>query len=158
MNLRVFLHACVALILGTFAAAAAAQLNVSYGQAIKQLYGFRMQNSPLADGTKRSLGMSPDSGAVLELVGPHENLRKASLIIAVPNDAPRVVAENSGRLLRFVANTMPGWKDGAAWVNRGLKKIVGGDYSDQMTVIGSRRITMSSMKAGALILVSVEPA
>jgi len=158
MNLRVCLHVCIAFLLATFAAAAAAQLNVSYPQAIKHLYEFQMKDSVLADGTKRYIGMSPDNGAVLELVGPHENLRKASLIIAVPNDAPRVVAQNSGRLLRFVANTMPGWNGSAAWVNRGLKQIVDGNYADQSTVIGSRRVTMSSMKDGALIFVSVEPA
>jgi hypothetical protein len=104
------------------------------------------------------MGMSPDSGAVLELIGPHENLSKASLIIAVPNDTPRVVAQNSGRLLRFVANTMPEWKGGSAWINLGLKKIVSGDFSERTAVIGPKRIKMSSMKAGALILVSVEPA
>lgn len=143
--------------LSLLSATANAQIYVSYNQAMKLLQTFDMQTSTLASGTERHMGMSPDKGAVLDLVGPKNNLTKASLVIAVPNDSQRVVAQNTGRLLRFIANTVPEWKGSTTWVNASLRKIADGDYSDSRTVVASKRVSMSSMKSGTMILVSVEP-
>ena len=133
--------------LSLLSATAHAQIHVSYNEAIKLLPGFDMQASKLAGGAERYMGMSPDNGAVLDLVGPKSNLTKASLVIAVPNDSQRVVAQNTGRLLRFIANTVPEWKGSTTWVNANLRKIADGDYSDTRTVVASKRRCSIKLRA-----------
>lgn len=133
-----------------------AQIDVSYDQAMRYLApSFNMEASSPVDGVERSTGLSDDKLALIELVGKRSNLIQASLMIVVPNDSAGAVAQNSGRLLRFVANTVPEWKGNASWIKSGLRKIAKGDYSDSTTTIGSKTVKMQSLKEGAMILTTI---
>ena len=135
---------------------AIAQIDVSYDQAMKHLApSFNMDASSPADGAERATGLSGDKLALIELIGKKSNLTQASLMIVIPNDSTQAVAQNSGRLLRFVANTVPEWKGDASWIKAGLRKIARGDYSDSTTSIGSKTVKMHSMKEGAMILTTI---
>lgn len=137
--------------------AASAQIAVTYLQAMKYLEpDFNLKGVGTPTGNRKIVGQSNDGIAVVELVGDLDNLTSASLTIAVPNDSENARARNSARLLRFIANTVPEWKGNSDWIKASLKKITRGDYSDSSTTVGSKKITMGSVRDGALILTTVE--
>jgi hypothetical protein len=136
--------------------AASAQIATTYLQAVRFLESdFNMNGVGTDPQTRKVVGQSKDGVAVIELVGDLDRLTSASLMIAVPNDSETARARNSARLLRFVANTVPEWKGNNQWIKASLRKIANGDYSDSTTTVGNKRVTMGSVKDGALILTTV---
>jgi hypothetical protein len=139
------------------ATTANAQIAITYLQAVKHLEAdFSFEGSGSSPSNRKIVGQSKDGLALIELVGDLDSLTSASLTIGVPNDSEAARARNAGRLLRFVANTVPEWKGNNRWVNASLKKIVNGDFSDRSTTIGSKRVTMRSIKEGGIVLTTVE--
>jgi hypothetical protein len=136
--------------------AASAQIAMTYLQAMKHLEpDFKIKGVGTQAGNRKIVGQSKDGVAVIGLVGELDNLTSASLMIAVPNDSENVRARNSARLLRFIANTVPEWKGNSDWIKVSLKKITRGDFSESSTTVGSKKITMGSVRDGALILTTV---
>lgn len=141
----------------SFATCTSAQIGVSYAKAMTNFeFDFNLKRVGVDPKTSKMVGQSKDGIAVIELVGDLDELSSASLMIAVPNDSEAARSRNGGRLLRFVQNTVPEWKGSTSWINGRLRKIAKGDFSDDSTTVGGKRVTMTTMKDGALILTTVE--
>ncbi len=130
-------------------------------KAIQSIYedpdiGFNFEFAPLADGTPRVMGTS-DSGsglASVELIGPPQNLTKATFIIFLPNDAPDVVARNSDYLFLFVKLAVPTWDQGTDWVTNNLE--IASARGEVRTQHGPLKIRFRILKGLAMATLTID--
>ena len=86
----------------------------------------------LNTGEPRILGQS-QGGAIIELIGPPNNLTVATMTVFLPHDATETVIRDSAYYLQgLVWNVLPEWKDGLSWVSNGLGRLVHGPVSTQL--------------------------
>lgn len=130
--------------------------------AVQEIYerssiGFTFENSSPVDGQPRVTGKSANNLAILELIGPPENLVKATMIVGVPNDNQQAVTENTIYLLGLLKQTSPGWTDSATWVSENVARTV--DSEEPITTIqGGQLISLSAFKELGFIMLNVEDA
>lgn len=61
-------------------------LKITYDEAMTSLADyFDMESSPLSDGTERYMATHDATASMLELIGPKEDITKATLVIFFPN-------------------------------------------------------------------------
>lgn len=61
----------------------------------------------LADGNPIVTYKAPNKICTLDLIGPKQNLKEASLMIGIPNDSPQLVFENTIYLAGFITQFVP---------------------------------------------------
>ncbi|MEE8189716.1 MAG: peptidoglycan-binding domain-containing protein [Kiloniellales bacterium] len=116
--------------------------------------GFEFENSPLADGRPRVTGTSKNGIALLELIGPPNNLSSATMTIGTPDDAPAAVAENSFYMMGFVKHAFPEWAGATSWVNSNLDRAV--DSGEIRRVYGSKQISISVTQGLGMISITIK--
>jgi hypothetical protein len=134
-----------------------AGLGLTYERATAYLAQFfAMESSTPVGGQDRYMGKNANGMAMLELIGPKSNLVGASLVFAVPGDAPNAVIQNSVLMVRFLKNTFPEWEECSAWVVDATR--CASTHGDRRTVLkNNKRLTVQGLKPLAMICVSVKP-
>ena len=78
------------------------------------------ESNTLDDGRPRRMSRNSDNMALFESIGDSNSPDSVTLIIGLPNDAPKVLIRNSAMVLRFVKNALPNWSDSTDWVSSTL--------------------------------------
>lgn len=108
--------------------------------------GFEFEESWLEDGRFRT--MASEDGALIELIGPSEDLSQASLLFDFPAEVNRF---NRSRLLvsiaiylAFLEETFPEWLDAGDWASTTIARL-GGD-GELSTTHGNKRLEVSDRR------------
>ncbi|MEO1148081.1 MAG: hypothetical protein AAFY26_21070 [Cyanobacteria bacterium J06638_22] len=120
--------------------------------------GFVFEEPALAQGQPRIMGTAPNQIALIELIGPPDNLTSAGILIGVPIDNNEAIAQNAAYTLGFLQVAVPGWTDGGDWLVRNLDAIHQGRARQASTVFGDKRIELVSLTEIGMVSLSVEPA
>lgn len=137
-------------------ALADASIGLSYAQATRDLgEHFVMSQSTPVNGQPRLFGMTADKLAILEVIGDLNNLTSATLILAIPKDAPAVVRRNSALLQYFARNATRNWSGSARWTVAALKRT---QQTDQPVSIirGSNRLTLTLERPLGFLMISIK--
>ena len=76
------------------------------------------------DGRARLWCESPDGLAILELIGPPQDISQASITVAVPSDSPGLLALNSVYMLGLMKQAAPRWPQGIDWLTANVSDVV----------------------------------
>lgn len=138
-------------------ASAGKKTGISYEQIMRYLSkSMTMKKSTSVRGQPRYMGESDDNLVMMEIIGDKRDITQATLIVGVPNDAPRkLLAWNGAMLMRFVQNATPGWSKSTEWTTAALKKAIDSEQTIS-TVRGSRKLTVSFQKSLSMIMVTVK--
>jgi hypothetical protein len=133
-------------------------LGISYDQMMQNLTTFfHMASSPLTTGKERYFGQNPGGAAILEIIGDKTDITQTALIIGLPNDNAQILVRNTGLMLLFLHNAVPGWSQAAHWTKITMGKFTTSQTNSATTQYGGKAITMSLTRPLGLILVTVEP-
>jgi hypothetical protein len=116
--------------------------------------GFTFEDSSDVDGQIRIMGTSPLEVAMLELIGPEDNLVAASLMFAIPNDRPDVIELHTIYALGLLNTAAPEWDDGVTWFTENLVSVADGGSAN--TTIGDKTVTVQFLPELSFVLLSVE--
>ena len=119
----------------------------------KSAINFTFEDSPLANGTPRLLGQSPDGLAILDLIGPQSNLTNVAMMVFVPSDAPDVIVKNSAYLLGLLNNTLPDWSGGTDWMTDNIP--VAQRRGEVQTSYGNAVVTLSVIPELGMLTLSI---
>lgn len=87
------------------------------------------------------MATSPHNGDFLvELIGPSENLSKATIIFGLPTHNRRVMLLNGAYSLGFLKKVFPEWTEASDWVASTLREL-GGDGERSITR-GNKTLTV----------------
>jgi hypothetical protein len=140
-----------------FSANAYAGTGVSFDQINAYLESYiTLKKSSAVDGQDRYMGSTADSLAVLEVIGPKNDVVQASLIVGLPNDAPQILARNMGMLIRFIKNVAPEWKGGSEWATAAIGKVTANPDKSEKKVVGRKLITMKLFQPLGMLSISVK--
>ena len=131
-------------------------IGISYSQIMEYLDQFiSMSKSSDVRGQTRYMGQTSDNLAMLEIIGNKEDISQATLMFAVPNDAPNILVRNSAMLLRFMKNIAPEWESGSNWSTSALKR-VGLTGKPEEIIIGDKSIKLSIIASLGFVSVTVK--
>jgi hypothetical protein len=119
--------------------------------------GFTFEESTPVDGQPRVSGKSRNGLAIMELIGPEEELTKATIIVGVPNNNQQAVTENAVYLLGLLKVTSPEWTEGTTWVTENLSEAASSD-EPITTIQGKQQISLQGYKELGFVSLAVEPA
>ena len=140
----------------TTAGNASAGIGVSYDQLMRNFARqFTMEKGVLKDGSLRYLGRGPDRISYLELVGPKNDLSRATFLFSMPKDSPAANENNIAQSARFVKITAPEWPGGRAWVSGTFQEFMAGSEKQSITK-GRKLITMEYIRSLRWVSISVE--
>ena len=127
---------------------------------IKSVYqhadvGFTFEDASLASGIPRSMGRSPDSTAILDLIGPRGNLTQVTLVVGLPNDAPKVVLKNMIYLIALPHHVLPGWAGASDWLEESITIVMAGG-EQQTTYFGKAEISLLFLRELGMLSLSIE--
>ena len=122
------------------------------------LLDFKFEGSRLNDGTYRTLASEGD--ALVELIGPSENLSEAALVLSFPV-AP--TSYNRDAFLTaivhytlFLEEVFPEWPDADDWVTTSIGEL-GGD-GERSTTHGDKRVKVTDLRESfGVFSIIVEP-
>ncbi len=107
----------------------------------------------LGSGEPRIMGQSQEGLALIELIGPPNNLKSATMLVALPNDSPETILFNSIYLLGLVRNVLPDWQDGTSWITSGLEAIPYGPVSTRRNHV---HVEMSLLESLGMISLTIK--
>lgn len=117
---------------------------------------FVFQDSSEVDGQPRIMAKSPDGLAIMEIIGPEEDIVQADITVAVPTDSPEIVAKNAVYLLAFFKTIFPrDYERLNDWWQANLQRAVKGGETIK-TTSGNAAVRLTAMKELGMICVAVE--
>lgn len=114
--------------------------------------GFQFSSSTPLDGQPRVFGKSKDGSTLIELIGPSENLRKATIMTELAKHSQT----SAVYLLAFIKKTSPGWNDSVDWLQNNVKLIGQGSKDEAVTTYGNQRIKLELFESIGTLMISVE--
>ena len=128
-------------------------------QAIQSVYegpdiAFTFESAPLADGTPRVVGESPDGLAFLELIGPEHDITKSTIMVGMPSDAPGVIVMNAAYMLGLLKHAVPAWTGAADWLADNLAAAA--EKGEARTAHGNVDVSLTSHSELGMVLLTVE--
>lgn len=91
--------------------------------AIREIYqkeGLTFSDSPLADGRPRSLGTTENNLKSIELIGPPENVRQASIYATMIGGGQDPLNRMKETMRTFLKTVAPDWGAGDAWLTTAM--------------------------------------
>ena len=132
-------------------------IDLSYGQVTRHLSKYiAMQNSTSVRSQPRSMGMTRDKMALLEVVGEKSNISQATLAIALPKDSQETVTRNGLFVLVFMSNIVPNWKESTTWTTNAIKEATLYPGEPVSTEHDNKKIEFTFEKPIAMLLVTVK--
>lgn len=116
--------------------------------------GFSFEQSTPVRGQPRVMGTSSDGLAILELIGPSNDLLHVSMIIGIPNDRPDVVLMNVVYLGSFLKKAMPEWEGSIDWLTAAIDKLPASDKVS--TTRGSTQVTLQNYGMLGMVILTVK--
>ena len=133
-------------------------IGISYYQVMEYLSKFfLMEKSTPVRGQERYMGQTPDSLAILEIIGNKNNISQATIMIGIPNDVPDKLVRNTIFAIRFLENTVPEWTNSNEWITANAKRVADiPGVSDAKVVKGNKLITMTFLKPLGMLTLTVK--
>ena len=121
---------------------------------VRSLFDFNFESSLLADGTPRVIGESPDGFAFLELIGPEQDITKATMMVAMPSDDPGIITLNSAYMLGLLSQVTPNWDEGPGWLADNFA--VAAEKGEAQTTWGHVEVSLTALTELGMVLLTVE--
>ncbi len=118
-------------------------------------WDFTFEEAVEVDGQPRVMGTAPNKLAIVELIGPDENLVSASVLIFLPNNNPEAVTQNTFYMLQMLSLVAPDWSDGTSWITDNLKTAQ--EQGEVKTTYGDIDFTLSVAEALGMVSLSAKP-
>ena len=115
---------------------------------------FTFESSLLADGTPRVIGQSPHGHAALELIGPEQDITKATMMVAMPSDDPGIITLNSAYMLGLLSQVTPNWDEGPDWLADNFA--VAAEKGEAQTTWGHVEVSLTALTELGMVLLTVE--
>lgn len=133
-------------------------IGVSYDQTMAYLSNFftTMSQDVTLKGQARHMGRTDDGLAMLEVLGPTDNIQSATLMVAIPKDNTVAVVRNGALLLRLLKNTVPEWEGSADWANSTLGHITRSQDTSEEISRGDKSIKMTVIKELGMVALTVQ--
>lgn len=116
--------------------------------------GFTFEEAEKVEGQPRVIGQSANGLAIMELIGPPNNLTYASMTAGIPNDNQKAVLENGIYLMGLLNLTTPEWNGNIDWFNDSLAKL--SDRKEIATVYSNLAITLTRYEEFGFIGLTIE--
>lgn len=116
--------------------------------------GFVFKEGAPVRGQPQVLGTSKNGLAMLQIIGPEDNIYEVSMLIGVPNDNPSVVAQNAVYLLGLVKVAAPDWDGGVQWVTDNLEIAI--QEGEATTTHGGLKFTLQAIKELGMVGLFIE--
>lgn len=122
------------------------KIGVSYEQVMQyfrseKTVNIKMKEFTLDDGQTAYRGITDDGTAQLYIIGDKSDISQASLLVGLPNDAPKIKLRNLAMILRFLGNLVPEWSGREDWA---ASTLAGETYTSSPTV-GNKFVHMISL-------------
>jgi len=131
-------------------------IGISYNQIMEDLDQYISQSkSSDVRGQPRYMGTTSDSLVILEIIGVKKDISQATLMIGIPNDAPKILVRNTAILMRFMKNIAPEWRLASDWATGALKCIIATGETEEI-IRGSKSIKISLIKFLGIVSVTVK--
>ena len=118
--------------------------------------GFSFEDSPLADGTPRVLGTSPNSFSTMEIYGPEDEITKATLISVVSTD-PNVTVLTGAYNFGLTSELAPGPDWETELVTR-FNKLAEGSQKEKIATDNALvSIELHEIIDAKMLLLTIEP-
>lgn len=131
-------------------------IGLRYAEVMSYLSNaFAMEAASPVDGLDRYMGQSEEGLAILEVIGDRRDIAQASLVLALPNDAPDAVVINSAILMRFLKNTFPKWKNAEKWVLATVRKSIAAGATGASTTRGKRTLDVQVLAEMGMLVLTV---
>ncbi len=131
-------------------------IGISYNQIMEYLDQYiSMSKSSDVRSQPRYMGQTSDDLAILEIIGNKKDVSQATLMIGIPNDAPKILVRNTAILLRFMENVAPEWKLGSDWATSALERVSSTGEPEEI-IRGSKSIKLSLIKVLGIVSVTVK--
>lgn len=128
-------------------------------QAIQSVYekpeiGFTFKSGAPVDGQPQVIGTSPNGSAILQIIGPPEDVQEVSILVVIPKDRQDVVIEDAVLLVGLAKVAAPDWDEGPQWVANHIKDAI--REGDVTTSHGKLKMTLQTVKELGMIGLTVE--
>lgn len=90
-------------------------------------YELNITPASSANGESKFLGTTEDKEISVQLIGPSENLKHASISLLFSEEKREVAMNHSGIFIDLLKQTNPKWEDADNWINQSLPKAVDGE-------------------------------
>lgn len=111
------------------------------------------ESATAVGGTPRVVGQSADGRAIVQLIGPAENLVSASVIVSLSSQTPADQIANNEYLLGLMKWAVPSWTEGTAWVRDNIDTALEADSA--ATTYAHLQIQLQSLQEYDALLLSV---
>jgi hypothetical protein len=122
--------------------------------------GFVFLEDIALDGQVRSAAATQYGMALVELMGPADNLTRTSVTVSL-EDAPTELVAHFGYMLKMVELVAPDWKEGPGWFQTSITKLNQANqdnYTEATTLYKNIRIRMRIARPFGLISLTCEGA
>jgi len=115
--------------------------------AVELIKGYEQESvvftdSPLADGTPRTLGSMPGGLVTVEFVGPRESPSQASILLAVGGYDRAMVDQATKTMASFAKALMLDWTEADAWMKQSVEAISTKPDMKPTVTVGNRIVTV----------------
>ena len=114
--------------------------------------GYDIERSSDVNGQTRYMGTSPNGTAIVEAIGPSENLSQTTILIGI-TDSPQVTIDNMGDMVVFLSAIAPKWTHGPTWVEDNIPAVFAGGKAS--TIVSKLSITLETIGNEDLMFMSV---
>lgn len=126
-------------------------------EALRSLFekpeiGFTFNRGSPSDGQENYIGTKRT--AIVQLIGPANNLTYASITVSVPNDNKAEVLLNSVYLLGFLKHAIPGWSESQQWLKDAIPEATRSDRA--RTTSGNVLVELVFFKELGLMVLTVK--
>ncbi len=114
---------------------------------------YSFSDAPAVQGQPRVVGDLPSHLGHVELIGPPDNLMRASVMVGMGHDDPATWTAGAYALTTFLQRAVPTWSEGREWLGRNLS-----EASKQGTVStrrGPLEITLSTQGGTGIVALTV---
>jgi len=101
------------------------------------------------------MGKSENGLALVEPIGPSENLVEAAIVVGLPNDNPDAVTENAAYTLLLLVSAVPDWEEGPDWLVASFNELMGKDKLTK-NLDRNRQVVLQSFTSIGMVSLTVK--
>lgn len=119
--------------------------------------GFSFETVTPVRGQPRVMGTSPNKLAVIELIGPPNELVSATIMVGVPSDDNGARMMNVAYTIGFIKNAAPQWTNGNEWFQENLTAILNSSSNEASTTFAGNRAELTVLREMSTFTLTIKP-
>lgn len=122
-------------------------------QSFFERLGFGFELGEEVRGQPQVLGKSEEASALVQLIGPPENLVSASFMTFASSALPTQMIDSTGYMVLFLKKAAPGWEEGSEWIGANFAEAV--EKGKVETTHGDLHIVLQAVEEGGLGIINL---